>query len=138
MSAAKNKAYVDLQKARNWTHNRDAEIRGTLNALLRPKFNIGALQAATLAMGDERSFLPSLIHCANTQFKRKSTFGDFQQKFDLCTRPSQLIGIQILIDDFGGSCDEKSFHVGFFENFLKQMRRQAIAWKKPSRKIQHV
>ncbi len=135
LSTAKNRAYDDLQKARNWTHNRDAEMRRTLNALLRPKYSIGALQAAMSAMGDERSFLPSLIHCASTQYKKKSTFGDLQEKFDLCSRPSQLIGIQIVISDFGGSCDADSSQTGFFEEFLKQMRLQAIAWKKPSRVI---
>ncbi len=131
LSAAKSKAYKDLQKARDWTHNRDAQMRMSLYQLLvDTKFNVDALQAATLAMGDERTFLPSLIHCASTQFKRKSTFDDLQQKFDLCTRPSQLLGIQIIIDDFGGSCGKESFQVGFFENFLKQMQQQAIALEK--------
>ncbi len=138
LSQAKSRAYDDLQKARNWSHNREPQIRGALNALLRPKFNIGALQALTLAMGDERSFLPSLVHCASTQFTSRSTFSDLSQQFDCCTRPAQLIGIQIVISDFGGSCNTDPLQTGFFENFLQQMRRQVIAWKDPARMPDHV
>ena len=138
LSGAKSNAYSDLQKAQNWSHNRDAQIRSVLNTLLRPRFNVGALQAATLAMDNDRSFLPSLIHCASTQFKRKTTFNDLPQRFDTCTRPAQLIGIQIAITDFGGSCASESLQTGFFENFLRQMRLQAVAWKNPARIPNHV
>lgn len=138
LSQAKNRAYDDLQKARNWSHNRDTQVRSALNALLRPRFNIGALQAATLAMGDERAFLPGLVHSAATQFRRQSTFNDLPQRFNICTRPSQLIGVQVVVNDFGGSCDTTPLQTGFFENFIRQMRLQAICWKNPSRMIRNV
>ncbi len=138
LSQAKSKAYSDLEKARKWSDNRDAEIRRTLNALLRPRFNIDAVRAATLAMADERSFLPGLVHSTATQFKKRSTFGDLPQKFDICTRPSQLIGMQVVISDYGGSCDANPLQTGFFENFIQQMRQQAIAWKNTTGVPDHV
>lgn len=133
LSQAKSDAYFDLHKARDWSHNRDAQIRRALNILLQPRFEIGSLQAANLAMGNERSFLPGLIHSISTQFKKKLTFDDLPQQFDSCTRPSQLIGIQIVISDFGGSCNANPLQSGFFENFLQCMRLQAIIWKNPER-----
>lgn len=138
LSQAKSRAYDDLNKARNWSHNRDAQVRSALNALLRARYNVGALQAATLAMGDERSFLPGLIHSAATQFKRQATFSDLPTRFEICTRPAQLIGVQIVISDFGGSCDAIPFQTGFFEDFLRQMRLQAISWKNPTRMTRNV
>lgn len=138
LSQAKSDAYHDLKKARDWSHNRDAQIRSALTSLLRPKLGIGALQAATLAMGDERSFLPGLVHSAATQFKSKTTFSDLPQKFDVCTRPAQLIGIQVTISDFSDSGSADPLPTGFFENFIQQMRQQAIAWKNSTGVPDHV
>lgn len=138
LSDAKSRAYSDLDKAFNWTNNRGAQIRSTLNQLFHQQFGVGAIAAAVSAMGDERSFLPGLLHSDATKFKHKSTFEDLPSRFNICKRPSQLIGIQIVISDFGSSCDITPFAPGFFENFLKQLHLQAIEWKQLPKSLPNV
>ena len=138
LADAKSKAYSDLDKAHNWTHNRGAQIRRALNSLLRGRCGIGAIETAVLAMGSERSFLPSVLHNSTTKYKRKKTFQDMPGRFTVCERASQLIGIQIAISDYASSCDSSPLVDGFFETFLMKMRLQAICWKKPSRHLDSV
>jgi len=111
LSNAKFDAYQKLIEAQDGEPKRNLEIRQALNALFKKKGDVNSVMAGKTALKNERSYLPCLLHDSSTEYKKKSTFDDMTNKFTLCTRAGQRLGIQISIDNF----EE------FFTKFFQQM-----------------
>ncbi len=124
-SQAKNDAYTKLAEAYNYSNNREAEIRRSLTSLFHLRKDINPIQAARAAMGQERSFLPSVLHNAKVNMRPLTPFHDLPSKFVNCTRPTQRIGICISILAISKSAEDFN---AFFREFIKRMRIISSNW----------
>lgn len=131
LTSGKSDAYSKLLEAKD--HQRNAEISQALNLLFRRYSDqIDPSEAALVAAGKERTFLPSVLHNSRTELVREQTFHDIREKFSdtqgdsrIYCRPNQLIGIQVSISVQDRT--DEGFKE-FFRDFLAQMRLQAREW----------